>query len=188
MDYKTNMDRLRAGEWTDGFAEEFGRDLAKCREKCFEYNSLSPSRVEERRAIIRGLFASIGPDFNINSHFHCDFGYNIRVGNNLSANFNLTILDEALVTIGDNVFIGPGVSLCTVVHSLEVVPRNNGLMKAKPITICDNVWIAANVVVLPGVTIGEGAVVGAGSVVTKDVEPYTLVVGNPCRKIRNLER
>ena len=187
-DAMDNIALLRAGVWVDGFAEEFGRDLARCEEKCFEFNSLPPSRKDERRAIIRGLFRSTGEKLIINPPFHCDFGYNISVGNNFTGNFNLVILDEADVTIGDNVFIGPNVSLCTIIHSLEAGPRNRGIMCARPITIGDNVWIASNVTVLPGVTIGDGAVVGAGSVVTKDIEPYTLAVGNPCRKVRDLPR
>ncbi len=183
-----NIELFRRGEWANGFAEEFSRDLVICEEKCFEFNSLPPSRKDERRAIIRGLFRSTGEKFNINPPFHCDFGYNISIGNDFVGNFNLVILDEAEVTIGSNVFIGPNVSLCTIIHSLETGPRNRGIMRARPITICDNVWIASNVVVLPGIIIGEGAVIGAGSVVSKDVEPYTLAVGNPCRKIKDLPR
>lgn len=111
----------------------------------------------------------------------------IRIGDNFTGNFNLTILDEADVVIGDNVFIGPNTSLCTVIHSFKPDERNRGIMCARPITVGSDVWIASNVVVLPGVTIGDGAVVGAGSVVTKDVAPYTLVAGNPARFIRNIE-
>lgn len=81
---------------------------------------------------------------------------------------------------------GLTVSICTVVHALDAPRRNDGVMRCLPVTIGDNVWIAANVVILPGVTIGEGAVVGAGSVVTKDVEPFTLVVSNPAKFIRKI--
>ncbi len=183
-----NMLRMRSGEWTYGFAPEFGAGLAACEEMCFEFNSLPPSRKEERRRLIRSLFGAVGERFTINPPFHCDFGFNIRVGENFIGNFNLTILDEAEVTIGDNVFIGPNVSLCTVIHYLNPEERNRGIMRALPITIADNVWIASNVVVLPGVTIGEGAVIGAGSVVTKDVAPFTLAAGNPCRPIRPIDR
>lgn len=187
-EFTDNMERLRSGEWTDGFAKEFGIALSSCAEQCFAFNSLPPSRIEERRDIIRGLLGAVGGNFIINPPFHCDFGFNIRIGENFIGNFNLTILDEAEVTIGDNVFIGPNVSLCTVIHSLDVEERNRGIMCARPITVGDNVWIASNVVVLPGVTIGEGAVVGAGSVVTKDVAPFTLSAGNPCHYIKDLPR
>lgn len=186
MESSNGFDKLKSGEWTNGFAEEFGKCLADCAEACFKFNALPPSRIEERRMIIKGLFGSIGTNFTINSPFHCDFGFNISVGNNFTGNFNLTILDEADVVIGDNVFIGPNVSICTVIHAMTPAERNSGIMRSLPVTIGNDVWIASNVVVLPGVTIGDGAVIGAGSVVTKDVAPYTLVVGNPARKIRDI--
>lgn len=186
MECTHNIERLRSGEWTNGFDREFDKYLSYCQEECFAYNSLPPSRKEEKQAIIRRLFGSIGKNFVINSPFSCDFGFNIHVGENFIGNFNLTILDEADVAIGDNVFIGPNTSLCTVIHSLNPKERNEGQMCAKPIVIGNNVWIAANAVILPGVTIGDGAVVGAGSVVTKNVAPGTLVVGNPALKIKNI--
>lgn len=186
MKHWENFEKLKSGEWTDGFAAGIADALDKCEEECFKFNSLPPLHKEERRQIIRQLFGSIGEKFTINPPFHCDFGFNIHVGNNFVGNFNLVILDEADVTIGDNVFIGPNVSLCTVIHAMTPEERNRGIMRSLPITIGDNVWIASNVVVLPGVTIGEGAVVGAGSVVTKDVEPFTLVAGNPTRIIKKI--
>lgn len=185
---KDNFELLRTGAWVNGFAEEFGRELARCEEMCFRFNALPPSRKDERHAIIRELFGATGEHFNINPPFHCDFGFNIRIGNHFVGNFNLVILDEAEVTIGDRVFVGPNVSLCTITHSLEVGPRNRGIMRAFPIKIGDNVWIGSNVVILPGVTIGEGAVIGAGSVVTKDIAPYTLALGNPARPVKDLPR
>ena len=182
------FDELRSGKWTNGFAPQFGESLGKCSEECFRFNILPPSCKKEREDIIRGLLGSIGKNFIFNPPFRCDFGFNIRIGSNFIGNFNLTILDEAEVTIGDNVFIGPNVSLCTVIHAMTPRERNEGIMMARPIVIGDNVWIAANVVVLPGVTIGDGAVIGAGSVVTKDVAPFTLAAGNPARKIRDISK
>lgn len=135
---------------------------------------------------MREMIGSIGGRFVIHSPFRCDFGTNIHIGDNFIGNFNLAILDEAEVTIGNNVFIGPNCSLCTIVHALDAGQRNAGIMRALPITVGDDVWIAANVVVLPGVTIGRGAVIGAGSVVTKDVPAGVLAAGNPCRVIREI--
>lgn len=181
---RDNISVLRSGEWMNGFTEDISRALSGCEELCFKFNSLPPSSLSERRQIIKSLLGGIGERFIIHSPFHCDFGTNIHVGENFVANFNLTILDEAEVTIGNNVFIGPNASLCTVVHALDAGRRNAGIMCARPICIGNDVWIAANVVVLPGVTIGDGAVIGAGSVVTKDIPPHTLAVGNPCRVVR----
>ena len=178
------VQQLSSGEWMNGFHPQLYTLLADCEEKCFTLNSLAPSRKEERHSIITSLLGQIGNRYTLHSPFHCDFGFNIKIGENFVGNFNLTILDEANVTIGDNVFIGPNTTLCTVIHALEHENRNSGIMKALPITIGSNVWIAANVTVLPGVTIGDRAVIGAGSVVTKDVPADTLVAGNPARPLK----
>lgn len=175
---------LRSGVWMDGFAADIAPALSRCEDMCFRLNSLAPSRVDERREIVSELFGKVGYRCLIHSPFHCDFGFNIQIGDNFVGNFNLTILDEAVVTIGDNVFVGPNCSLCTVTHALHADQRDAGIMRAKPITIEDDVWIAANVVVLPGVTIGRAAVVGAGSVVSRSIPPGVLAVGNPCKVVR----
>lgn len=175
---------LRSGQWMDGFSEEIGPALARCEELCFRLNSTPPSDKEKRDALAREIFGHIGAGHTIHSPFACDLGFNISIGDRFVGNFHLTILDEAKVSIGDNVFIGPNTTICTVIHAFDPQRRNAGIMRAEPVTIHDNVWIAANVVVLPGVSIGEGAVVGAGSVVKNDVAPGTLVAGNPARFIR----
>ena len=172
----------------NGFTDGLSYGLEQCSDLCFSFNQTPPSHKEERSAMIRSLFGSIGEKFVIHSPFRCDFGFNIHVGENFVGNFNLTILDEAEVHIGDNVFIGPNTSICTVIHALDYKSRNIGIMRAAPIMIGNNVWIASNVVVLPGVTIGDGAVIGAGSVVTKNIPAHSLAVGNPCKVIREIEQ
>lgn len=189
MDERRGMDYLsdlRSGKWVNGFTDDIAKGLAECEETCFRFNSLPTSQRDERNQIIRSLLGSIGDKFTIHSPFYCDFGVNIHIGENFVGNFNLTILDETDVTIGDNVFIGPNTTICTIVHALDAERRNAGIMCTRPVTIGSNVWIAANVVVLPGVTIGDGAVIGAGSVVTKDIPPRVLAVGNPCKVIRTI--
>lgn len=186
MDIRNHADiqLMRSGEWMNGFTDEIGSALARCEDLCFRLNTTLPSKRREREAIAREIFGRIGSRFVLHSPFLCDFGFNIHIGENFTGNFNLTILDEADVIIGDNVFIGPNTTLCTVIHAYDAGERNSGIMRSAPIVIHDNVWIAANVVVLPGVTIGEGAIVGAGSVVTRDVDPASVVAGNPARFIR----
>lgn len=179
--------RLLPGSWVNAFGEDVYQVLSECEEKCFRLNALPPSHREERRKLAQEIFGAVGRNLVLHSPFHCDFGINIRIGDHFVGNFNLTILDEAPVTIGHHVFIGPNTNLCTVTHALCAEQRNEGIMRARPITIGDNVWIAAHVTVLPGVSIGEGSVIGAGSVVTKDIPPYTLAVGNPCRVIRPVD-
>ena len=178
---------LRSGKWLNGFEEIFGKALLECEDRCFQLNSTRPSLKEEREELVRAIVGKIGANFVVHSPFLCDFGFNINIGDNFVGNFNLTILDEADVVIGDNVFIGPNTTLCTIIHASDVESRNKGIMCAKPIHIRDNAWIAANVVILPGVSVGEGAIVGAGSVVTKDVPPATVVAGYPARTIRKIE-
>ena len=104
------------------------------------------------------------------------------------ANFNLTILDEGLVTIGDNCFIGPNVSIYTACHPLEAEERNKGVEWAEPVTIGDNVWLGGNVTILPGVTIGDNCVIGAGSVVTKDIPDGCVAAGNPANVKKEIKQ
>jgi maltose O-acetyltransferase len=134
-----------------------------------------------------GTFPTDDPPF-LEPPFFCDYGYNITLGRNFYCNFNCTFLDCAPITIGDRVVLGPSVQLYAVTHKLDPVARNGtrGPEKGKPITIENDVWIGGGAIVMPGVTVGRGAVVGAGAVVTRDVEPYAVVAGNPAAVIKRL--
>lgn len=181
---------FRSGKWMYANAADYPEVAARLEaaaDRCHDYNSLRPSQKAEREALLRGLLGSVGRRFTIHPPFRCDMGCNIHIGENFMANFNLTVLDDAEVRIGDNVLIGPNCTLITVTHALDADERNRGLMQGLPVTIGNDVWLAAGVTVLPGVTIGDGAVVGAGSVVTRDVEPGTVVAGVPARFIRRIE-
>ena len=157
-----------------------------CKELCHDYNSLRPKDSEGRNSLLRRLLGEVRGDILIEQPFHCDYGYNIRVGRNFYANHNLVILDGAPVTFGDNVFIAPNCGFYTAGHPLEASERNKGLEYARPITVGDNVWFGAGVSVLPGVTIGDNCVIGAGSVVNKDIPANSLAVGNPCKVIKSI--
>jgi len=139
-----------------------------------------PARVE----ILDELFGRVGPGTAIEPPFHCDYGSNIVVGERFYANAGCVFLDCASVTIGDRVKLGPLVQLLAVSHPLDRSVRATGLEYGEPISIGDDAWLGGGAIVLPGVTIGAGAVVGAGSVVTRDVEPDTVVAGNPARPVR----
>lgn len=154
----------------------------------FELNRLHPNKQEERNAIFVKLFDKIGERFVIESPFHCDYGYNIEIGDDFYSNINLTILDGAKVKIGNHVFIAPNVGIYTAGHPLNVEQRNAGLEYAYPITIGDNVWIGAGVNILPNVTIGDNCVIGAGSVVNRSIPANSLAVGNPCKVIRSINQ
>lgn len=183
------LERFKTGVWMYANAADYpevARKLEAAADSCFEINNLKPSQKAERNILFRKLLGSTGSSFTIHSPFRCDLGFNIHIGENFIANYNLCILDDAEVHIGNNVLIGPNCTIITVTHHLDASERNKGLMQGLPVTIGDNVWIAANVVVLPGVVIGDNAVIGAGSVVTKDVAPCTVVAGNPARFLKRI--
>ena len=179
-----DLELMTAGAWLRATTPQIGEALLRTREEIFRLNALPPSAAAERDAILRRLLGRLGTHYSILSPFYCDFGTQISIGDHFYANFNLTILDEAPVTIGDHVFIGPNVGIYTVTHALLPDQRNAGVMRSLPITIGDNVWIGGNCVVMQGVTIGDGTVIGAGSVVTRDIPAGVIAFGNPCRVIR----
>lgn len=162
------------------------KKLQETREKIWEYNNLRPSQKERRASIVRDLLGACGKSFKINQPFRCDYGCNIYIGEDFFANFNLTILDEAEVHIGDNAFIGPNVSIYTACHPLDPETRDKGVEWAEPVKIGNSVWIGGSVTILPGITIGDNVVIGAGSVVTKDIPSNVMVAGNPAKIIREI--
>lgn len=159
--------------------------LSRTRILIRRFNDLMPDNLEEQKKLISALLGSCGNNFTINQPFRCDYGENIHIGENFFANFNLTILDEAEVRIGDNAFIGPNVSIYTACHPLDAAERNELIEWARPVTIGNNVWMGGNVTIVPGVTIGDNCVIGAGSVVTRDIPSNTVAAGNPARVIKS---
>lgn len=178
--------KMLNGEIYDAVHPEFLHRLEVTRQKLWEFNRMNPSDANKLKTIFRSIVEDCGEKFHINQPFHCDYGCNIHIGNNFYANFNLTILDEAPVTIGDNAFIGPNVNIYTACHPIDPKERNTSIQWAETVTIGNNVWVGGNSTILPGVTIGDNCVIGAGSVVTKDVAPNTVVGGNPARVIKHI--
>ncbi|WP_080904081.1 sugar O-acetyltransferase [Parabacteroides sp. Marseille-P3160] len=181
----TEKEKCQSGLLYDAnYDPELLAERVACKEKCYDFNNLRPLQKKERETIVRQLFGRTSNSFTIESPFHCDYGYNIEIGENLFININCIILDEAKVILGDNVFIAPGCGFYTAGHPLDAERRNKGLEFAYPISIGNNVWIGAHVCVLPGVTIGDNTVIGAGSIVTKSIPSNVLAVGNPCKVVR----
>lgn len=184
----TEKEKMLAGMIYDAnYDSALIAERQECKELCRDYNTLRPKEMQAREELLRRMLGEVRGNILIEQPFYCDYGYNIRVGENFYANFNLVILDGAPVTFGDNVFIAPNCGFYTAGHPLNPVERNKGLEYARPITVGDNVWIGAGVSVLPGVTIGNNCVIGAGSVVTRDIPDNSLAVGNPCRVIKTIE-
>lgn len=149
-------------------------------------NKLSNSEIQRRRDFLRTFVAKLDEGAMINSPFYIEFANHLEMGVNSFINYDCIMLNNAMVKLGDNVLVGPKVSFYTSMHPIDAKQREQWLVYAKPITVEDNVWIGGSATILGGVTIGKNAIVGAGAVVTKDVEPNTIVVGNPARVLRKI--
>ena len=184
----TEKEKMLAGLIYDAnYDPQLIEERMKCKEMIRDYNDMRPRDMDGRTSLLRLLLGTVGENILVEQPFYCDYGYNIHVGENFYSNFNLTILDGAPVTFGDNVFIAPNCGFYTAGHPLDPVERNKGLEYARPIKVGNNVWFGAGVHVLPGVTIGDNCVIGAGSVVNRDIPPCSLAVGNPCRVVKKIE-
>ena len=183
----TEKEKMLAGEVYSAVDTELLKELNEVKDFIYEYNSLRPSETGKRLEILKKLLGHIGDDkILINQPFYCDYGKQIRVGKRFFANFSFTVLDEANVTIGDDCFFGPNVSIYTACHSTDPEERNSRKEWALPVTVGNNVWIGGAVTILPGVTIGDNVTIGAGSVVVKDIPSNCVAVGNPCRVVKYL--
>lgn len=181
---KSEKEKMISGKPYKAFGDELLAERQYAKEMIFDFNSLRPNQIDERNEILKRLLGKTKDKFFIEPPFRCDYGYNIEIGENFYSNYNLIILDCAPVKIGDNVLIGPNVSIYTAGHPLHYEIRNQEYEYAFPIIIGDNVWIGGNVVINPGVSIGENSVIGSGSVVTKDIPNNVIAIGNPCKVLR----
>ncbi|WP_291834502.1 sugar O-acetyltransferase [Brevundimonas sp.] len=163
---------------------ELQADQIAAKQWMVRYNASLAATPADRRDLLRQRLGEVGEGAVIRPPFHCDYGYNIRLGRNVFLNFNCVILDVCEVEIGDLTQIGPGVQILTADHPRDPGERARGVEFGKPIVIGRNVWIGGGALILPGVTIGDDAIVGAGSVVTRDVASGATVIGNPARERR----
>lgn len=168
--------------WLDGLSEE----RLENKKKIYEFNRCEPEQMQRSQELLKQILGKTGENVWIEAPFHCDYGYNIEVGENFFANYNLVILDVGKVRIGKNAQFAPNVAIYTAGHPIHPDSRNSGYEYGIDVTIGDNVWLGGNTVVMPGVHIGNNVVIGGGSVVTKDIPDNVIAVGNPCRVLRKI--
>lgn len=185
MEYTEMIQRMQGGRLYYCSDERLQAEQMQRMDKVFAFNQLPPSHLEEKAALLREMFAEIGENCYLETPFFSNWGgKHVHFGNNVYANFNLTLVDDGDIYVGDSVMMGPNVVLATAGHPVEPGLRRKVAQFNLPIHIGANVWLGAGCIVLPGVTIGENSVIGAGSVVTKDIPANVVAVGNPCRVLR----
>lgn len=175
---------MRTGRLYVDDGEGLEEERQRCQELLHDYNHSRPTETGRRRELLEELFGSVGEGVWIEPPLRLAYGSNVHVGERFYANFNLVIVDDVEVYIGDRVMIAPNVTITPTGHPVDPELRAPGTQFSVPVRVGNDVWIGANAVLLPGVTIGDGSVIGAGAVVTKDVPERVVAVGNPCRVLR----
>ena len=180
-------DKLHTGEIYYPSGDEIMREQTMCLEKLYDFNSTRPLEGEKRTKMLKEMFAEIGEDCYIEPPLRSNWGgHHVHFGKCVYANFNLTLVDDTHIYVGDYTMLGPNVTIATAGHPILPELREKGYQFNMPVHIGRNCWLGAGVIVLPGVTIGDNVVVGAGSVVTKDLPDNVVAVGNPCRVLREV--
>ena len=187
MDLKEIRERMYGQKLYYCNDEDLMREQMKAIELLYDFNKTRPSEQDKREKILKKMFAEIGDDCYIEPPFHANWGgKNVHFGNGVYANFNLTMVDDCDIFVGNNVMFGPNVTVSAGTHPIHPELRSKQAQYNIPIHIGNNVWIGANSVILPGVNIGDNSVIGAGSIVTKDIPSNVVAVGNPCRVLREI--
>ncbi|HIT54152.1 MAG TPA: sugar O-acetyltransferase [Candidatus Fimivicinus intestinavium] len=182
----TAKQRMKSGKLYFCTDEELAKEQMQCLEILYDYNHTRPSEGKKREEILKQLLAEVGEGCYIEPPLHANWGKHSHFGNFVYANFNLTLVDDTDIYIGDNVMFGPNVVVATAGHPVDPSLRLKVAQFNIPIHIGNNVWIGAGAILLPGVQIGDNSVIGAGSVVTKDIPANVVAVGNPCRVLREI--
>lgn len=182
-----NRARMDAGLVYDPTDDALMDDQAAVLELLYDFNATRPSQSAEREALLTRMFASVGTNCYIEPPLHANWaGRHVTLGDNVYANFNLTLVDDVSITIGSNVMIAPNVVIATAGHPILPELRREAAQFNLPVVIGDNVWIGAGALIMPGITIGDDTVIGAGSVVTRDIPAGVIAVGSPCRVVREI--
>ena len=187
MDLKEIKERMYGQKLYYCNDETLMNEQIKSLELLYDFNQTRPSEQDKRDKMLKKMFAEIGEDCYIEPPFHANWGgKNVHFGNGVYANFNLTMVDDCDIFVGNNVLFGPNVTISAGTHPIHPELRSKQAQYNIPIHIGNNVWIGANSVILPGVNIGDNSVIGAGSVVTRDIPSNVVAVGNPCRVLREI--
>ena len=178
-------EELHSGKIYNPSSDEIMREQLMCLDKLYEFNATRPAEQQKRAEMLKNMFAQIGENCYIEPPLHSNWGgRHVHFGKNVYANFNLTLVDDTHIYIGDYTMLGPNVIIATAGHPILPELREKAYQYNLPVHIGRNCWLGAGVVVLPGVTIGDNTVIGAGSIVTKDIPANVVAVGNPCRVMR----
>ena len=183
----TQYERMVKGLIYDPSDAEIMREQVPFQDRLWEFNRLKPSDYEKKQAYMREVFAECGENCYIELPFRANWGgHHVHFGSGIYANFNLTLVDDGHIYVGDRVMFGPNVTIATANHPINAELRGRGLQYNRDVHIGENAWIGAGVIIVPGVRIGKNTVIGAGSIVTKDIPDNVLAVGNPCRILRTV--
>ncbi|MEU0809990.1 sugar O-acetyltransferase [Streptomyces sp. NPDC005970] len=185
-DPRTNLERMLAGDLYIADDPEIADRQQRAMRLAARYQATFLDDRAAARSLLDELLGCAGEEIEVRPPLYVDYGSNISIGARTFVNYNLTALDVAAITIGEDCQIGPNVQLLTPTHPLEPQPRRDKLEAALPITVGNNVWLGGGVIVCPGVSIGDNSVIGAGSVVTKDIPANVVAVGSPARPVRDL--
>ncbi len=178
-------EKMHSGELYLPGDEEIMKEQFACLEKLYDFNATRPCEIEKRMALLREMFAEIGEGCYIEPPLHANWaGHHVHFGKSVYANFNLTLVDDTHIYVGDYTMIGPNVTIATGGHPILPELREQAYQYNAPVRIGRNCWIGAGAIIVPGVTIGDNTVIGAGSIVTKDIPENVVAVGNPCRVLR----
>ena len=180
-------ERMHTGDLYLSGDQEIMEWQTKCLDRLYEFNMTRPTEGKKRESMLKEMFAEIGEGCYIEPPFHANFGgAHVHFGKNIYANFNLTLVDDTHIYVGDYTMFGPNVTVATAGHPILPELREKMYQYNFPVHIGKNCWIGAGVVIVPGITIGDNVVIGAGSVVTKDLPSNVVAVGNPCRVLREV--
>lgn len=167
--------------------EDISKEQLKCLDKLYDFNMTRPTELEKRKKMLQEMFAEIGEGCYIEPPLRANFGgKHVHFGNKVYANFNLTLIDDTHIYVGDYTLFGPNVTVATAGHPIVPDLRRRGYQYNAPVTIGKNCWIGSGVIILPGVTIGDDTVIGAGSVVARDIPSGVIALGNPCKVVREV--